>query len=73
MRSKPTRPFATRLPAQQADLVDAAIEETESTQSDFLRRALEYYVRRNPDDIQALYPDDSALGIIRDMERGYDE
>lgn len=73
MRSKPTRPFATRLPAQQADRLDAAIEETSSSTSEFLRRAIDYYIRRNPDDISALYSDDFVLGILRDMEQGYDE
>jgi predicted DNA-binding protein len=64
--SKPA--FATRLPAEHADLAEAAIDETDTTKADFLRRAVEYYIRRNPDHFSSLYSDESVHGIIRDLK-----
>jgi predicted DNA-binding protein len=68
MGSKPKPSFATRLPAEHADLAEAAIDETDTTKADFLRRAVEYYIRRNPDRVSALYSDESVQGILRDLE-----
>jgi hypothetical protein len=56
---KETTAFATRLQAEEAELVEEAIEATDDNQSAFVRRALEYYIHRNPDNIEVLSPDHS--------------
>jgi hypothetical protein len=59
MESDPKRAFSTRLPAEDADLLEAAIEETDTNTPEFLRRVVRYYLRKNPDRIEVLYPKDS--------------
>jgi predicted DNA-binding protein len=73
MRSKLTRSFATRLPAEQAELLNSAIDETGSTKAELLRRAVTYYINLNPDHLLSLETDDTVLGFILDMERDLDE
>ncbi len=72
MRSQSSRAFATRLPPRRADRLEAAIEETGSTQAELVRRALVYYINRNPDEIAALYSNESVGRFIRNMERGFE-
>ena len=59
MSSNSSRAFATRLPAEKAALIEAALDETDQRPTDLLRRALVYYAKENPDRIEAFYPDDS--------------
>lgn len=59
MTSNTSRAFAGRLPADEADLLEAAIDESNRTKSELVRRAIRYYVRENPDRIKVLYPEDS--------------
>lgn len=67
MRSKPKRAFSTRLPAEYADLLEAAMDETNKNASEILRQAVRYYIRQNPDEIEALYSDDSIKLWIAEM------
>lgn len=71
MRSHSSEAFATRLPAQEAEQIEAAIEDTGWSESDFVRYAIRYYVTRNPDDIPALYPDNSINRLLAEMEGEY--
>lgn len=71
MRSRSSKAFATRLPAQEAEQVEAAIEETGWSKSDFVRQAIRYYVTRNPDDIPPLYPEHSVNRLLAEMEGKY--
>ena len=59
MTSNTSRAFAGRLPADEAELFEAAIEESNNTKSEMVRRAIQYYVSKNPDHIEVLYPDGS--------------
>ena len=59
MSSNSSQAFATRLPAEEAALIEAALDETDQQPTDLLRRALMYYAQENPDRIEAFYPDDS--------------
>lgn len=59
MRSKSSEAFATRLPAEEAALVEDALEETDQVPAELLHTALQYYMRKNPDRIVAFCPDGS--------------
>ncbi|SFR58378.1 ribbon-helix-helix protein, CopG family [Halogeometricum limi] len=59
MTSNTSRAFAGRLPVDEAKLFEAAVEESNRTKSDLVRRAIQYYVSKNPDRLEVLYPDDS--------------
>jgi hypothetical protein len=59
MRSRSSTAYATRLPDEQAALVEDAFEETDRSPTELFQRAVEYYVRKNPNWIQAFYPDES--------------
>lgn len=59
MRSRSSTPFATRLSGKEAALVEDAIQETDQSPTELLRRAVEYYIQENPDRIKAFYPDGS--------------
>lgn len=65
MRSKSSEAFATRLSSEEATKVNEAIDETNETKAEFLRRAIEYYVAENPDRIVALCPEESMDGSGR--------
>lgn len=67
MESDPKRAFSTRLPAEDADLLEAAIEETDDNSSEFLRRVVRYYLDKNPDRIEALYPEDSTERWLQEI------
>ena len=67
MESDPKRAFSTRLPAEDADRLEAAIEETDTNSSEFLRRVVQYYLRKNPDRIKALYPEDSTERWLQEI------
>lgn len=63
-----TKAFATRLPATEAEQVTAAIEKTDQSTAEFVRRAIRYYVSKNPDHITVLYPEHSVHRMLEDME-----
>jgi predicted DNA-binding protein len=67
MRDQTSKAFAARLPAQEVARIEAAIEETGQTQSEFVRRAIRYYRSRNPDQIIALYPENSVNRWLAEM------
>lgn len=46
--------FATRVSAEEAERIEAALEQRGATQSEFVEAALRYYMEKNPDDIPAL-------------------
>ena len=59
MSANSSQAYATRLPAEEAALIETALDETDQRPNDLLRRAVQYYIRENPDRIEAFYPDDS--------------
>lgn len=67
MSSEPTKAFATRLPATEAELLQAVVEETDLTRSDIVKRALRHYLADNPDQIRILTPEDSLDRFIREL------
>lgn len=67
MTSNTSRAFAGRLPADEAELFEAAIEESNETKSELVRRALRRYIRRNPDDSEAFRSGDSLDSFVREM------
>lgn len=71
MRARSSTAFATRLPAQEAEQVEAAIEETDWSKSEFVRQAIRYYVTQNPDAIPALYPEHSVNRFLAEIEGKY--
>ncbi|MDS0297775.1 hypothetical protein NDI76_03380 [Halogeometricum sp. S1BR25-6] len=62
MTSKTSEAFAGRLPADEAALLKAAIEESAETESEIVRRALRFYIRKNPDYLKALRSPDFLEG-----------
>lgn len=58
MRSTTSEAFATRLPADESREIEAAIDETNASRAEFLRRAVRYYVAENPDRIETFRPED---------------
>ena len=67
MRSRTSKAFATRLPATEAEQLEAAIEKTGQSKSMFVRRAIRFYVSRNPDEIAVLYPEDSVGRFMTEL------
>ena len=68
MRSESTKAFATRLPTTEAELLEQAIDETDWTQSILVRRAVRYYISKNPDGITVLYPENSVSRFMAELE-----
>jgi predicted DNA-binding protein len=64
MPTQNSKAFATRLPADEAERIEAAVEQTEQTKSAFIKRAVRYYVIKNPDDIAVLYPKHSIHRLL---------
>jgi predicted DNA-binding protein len=56
MRSNRSKAFATRLQTSEAEQLEAALDETGQSKAEFVRRAIQYYISRNPDEITVLYP-----------------
>jgi len=67
MRNCTSQAFATRLSAREAEQVEAAIEETGQTRSEFVRRAIRYYVSQNPEQIVVLFPENSVNRWIAEL------
>jgi len=71
MRSQPSKAFATRLPAQEAEQIEAAVDELDWSKSEFVRQAIRYYISQNPDAIPTLYPENSVNRLLAEMENEY--
>lgn len=67
MGSEPTKAFATRLSATEAAHIEKAIDDTGWTRADFVRRAIRYYVAKNPDHIAALSPANSLEEFVTEL------
>jgi len=67
VETAPTKAFATRITASEAAQIEDALEETNQTKSDFVRRAIQYYVEQNPDDIRAFYAEDSLEQFVTEL------
>jgi len=50
---KGSKAFATRVSAEEAERIEAALEHTGQTQSDLVGDGLRYYIQENPDDVPA--------------------
>jgi predicted DNA-binding protein len=62
-----SKAFATRLPAAEVEQIEAALEETGQSKCGFVREAIRYYVSKNPDEIAALYPENSVGRFIAEL------
>lgn len=69
MGPEPTKAFATRLSADEAELIEAVIEETGWLKSDLVRRAVQHYMVENPDNVRVLTPDDFTSRILAELEK----
>lgn len=49
--------FATRVSTEEAERINAALEQTGQSRSDLVGNALRYYTRENPDNISAFRPE----------------
>lgn len=67
MGSEPTKAFATRLPANEADQLERSIKETGQTKASLVRRAIQYYIKENPDRLDTLYPEDSIERFMAEL------
>jgi hypothetical protein len=67
VESESTKAFATRVAASEAAQLEDALDETDWSKSDLVRRAIQYYVERNPDDIQAFYADGSLGEFVAEL------
>lgn len=67
MRSEPTKAVATRLSAAEAELLEEATAEVDWTTANLVRRAIRYYVEKNPDDIVVLHPEDSLERFVTEL------
>lgn len=59
-----TEAFATRLPAKEAERVVEAVEQTDWTKASLLKRALQYYIDENPDEIPAFGDGNYQDGLL---------
>ena len=59
--------FATRLPSEEARIVEAALDETDQQPAELLRTAIRYYMRENPDWIVAFCPEGSLKEFWAEM------
>ena len=67
MGDRPTEAFATRLHDTEAEQLEAALEETGKSKSEFVRRAIQYYISKNPDEIVVLYPKSSVNRFMAEL------
>ena len=67
MTSRTSEAFAGRLPADEAALLKAAIEESSETESEIVRRALRLYVRQNPDNFEVLQSPDPFEAFVEEL------
>ena len=67
MRSRKSEAFATRLPPHDAQRLNAVIEKTGESDSAVVRRAIQFYLSKNPDEIPELYPENSSARFIAEL------
>jgi len=67
VETEPTKAVATRIDASEAAQLEDALEETDWTKSDFVRRAIQYYLKQNPDDLQAFYAEGSLEQFVTEL------
>jgi len=67
MENPSSKAYATRLPSAEVEQLEEALEETEQSQSEFVRRAIRYYVSKNPDEITVFYPENSVGRFIAEL------
>lgn len=63
-----SKAYATRLPATEAEQLEAALEETGLSTSELVRRAIRYYISKNPDEFTVLYPENSVSRFMAELE-----
>ena len=59
--------LATRLPVEEARIVETALNETDQPPAELLRTAMRYYMRENPDQIVAFCPGGSLEEFWAEM------
>jgi metal-responsive CopG/Arc/MetJ family transcriptional regulator len=62
-----SKAYTTRLPATEAEQLEAALEETDQSRSELVRRAIRYYLSKNPDEITVLYPENSVSHLMAEL------
>jgi|GEM_PF-2214572 metal-responsive CopG/Arc/MetJ family transcriptional regulator len=67
MSEESSRAFATRLPSEDARQLESIIEATGQSRSDVVRRAIRFYLDRNPDRVPELYPEGSVDRMMAEM------
>lgn len=67
METEQTSTVATRITASEAAQLEDALEETDWTRSDFVRRAIQYYLSQNPDKLQALDAEGSLEQFVTEL------
>jgi len=67
MGSSRTDPVAGRIPIGQAELLEQAAAEHDSTKAALVQRAVAFYIKRNPDEIPAFYPEGSVGAIMAEL------
>lgn len=67
MRDRTSKAFAARLPTAEAAQIERALEQTYQSKSEFVRRAIRYYVSKNPDEIAVLYPENSINRFMAEL------
>lgn len=69
METESTKAFATRLPAEEAEVLNEVVEETRLTRSALLRKAIRLYMVKNPDHATVLTPDDFTSRMMAELEK----
>jgi predicted transcriptional regulator len=67
VESESTKAFATRVAASAAAPLEDALDERGWSKSELVRRAIQYYVERNPDDIKAFYAEGSLGEFVTEV------
>lgn len=67
VKPESTEAFATRLPGTEAAKIEQVIDDTSWTRADFVRRAIRYYMAKNPDHITALPPTNSLEEFVTEL------
>lgn len=67
METESTKAVATRITTSEAAQLEDALEETDWTRSDFIRRAIQYYLEQNPDDLRAFYAEGSLEQFVTEL------
>lgn len=69
METESTKAFATRLPAEEAEVLDEVVAEIGLTRSAVVRKAIRFYLVKNPDNATALTPEDFTGQMIAGLEK----